>query len=292
MLVIIKICVVNAMNPSAKAFKLWNMGCAVLLILVAGFFLIKENSYEVTNMVSAAPDYSPSTEMLEWYFMPNEQGIQPEPTPESEIIKKYDGHYIGDSDEKIIYLTFDAGYENGYTGQILDTLKKHRVPAAFFLVEYYFDSAPEMVRRMMDDGHLVCNHTANHKNLAHVTDFAEFQREVTRVEEKCLNVTGKELARYLRPPEGVYSERVLWYAQQMGYSTVFWSFAYFDWDNDNPPSRETAFAKIYPRTHNGEVALLHSTAKINADILDELLTEWKRQGYAFGSLDHLTGSAE
>ena len=202
-------------------------------------------------------------------------------------LKKYDAAYIGDTGEKVIYLTFDAGYENGCTAKILDTLKAHQVPAAFFLVGNYLQRNGDLVRRMVEEGHIVGNHTMHHYDMSKISGFESFSQELKGLEDLFREVTGKELPKYYRPPQGIYSEENLKMAQQLGYRTVFWSLAYVDWNNDSQPSHQEAFDKLIPRTHQGAVVLLHSTSQTNADILDELLTKWKDLGYRFGTLEEL-----
>ena len=187
----------------------------------------------------------------------------------------------------MLYLTFDAGYENGCTEKILDVLQKHQVPAAFFLVGNYMEKNADLVRRMVSDGHIVGNHTMHHPDMSKLSDPAAFEKELKALEALFFEITGKELPRYYRPPQGIYSEENLKMAQQLGYHTVFWSRAYVDWNNDSQPTREYALGKLLPRTHNGAVILLHSTSQTNAQILDELLTRWKEQGYTFASIDTL-----
>ena len=202
-------------------------------------------------------------------------------------LEQYDACYLGDTAEKVIYLTFDAGYENGCTARILDVLKKHEVPAAFFLVGNYIEKNGDLVRRMVAEGHTVGNHTMHHYDMSRLTDKAAFQKELTDLETLYQEVTGKEMAKYYRPPQGIYSEDNLKMAQELGYRTVFWSLAYVDWNNDAQPTAEEAFSKLIPRIHDGAVVLLHSTSKTNAEILDELLTRWKDMGYRFGTLEEL-----
>ena len=202
-------------------------------------------------------------------------------------LKKYDAAYIGNTNEKILYLTFDAGYENGCTAQILDVLKKHNVPAAFFLVGNYLEKNPDLVRRMAEEGHIVGNHTMHHPDMSKISDIASFTKELQDLENLYQDITGKQMPKYYRPPQGLYSEENLKMAQQLGYKTVFWSLAYVDWNNDSQPTAQYAFDKLLPRTHNGAIILLHSTSKTNAAILDELLTKWEEQGYSFRSLDQL-----
>jgi peptidoglycan-N-acetylmuramic acid deacetylase len=171
--------------------------------------------------------------------------------------------------------------------KILDTLKAHGVPAAFFLVEHYIKTNPELVNRMVTEGHLVCNHSANHKDMASMADMEAFKKELTDIENTFYETTGKVMPKYFRPPEGKFSERSLKYAQQLGYTTVFWSFAYKDWYVNDQPGTEEAFKTIISRTHPGEIALLHATSKTNAEVLDRVLTEWENMGYTFKSLNYL-----
>lgn len=222
-----------------------------------------------------------------WYYMPRTDGQQPNENVEFGFVNNYDVLCLGSPDEKVIYITFDAGYENGNAISILDTLKAHDATAAFFLVGHYIASNADIVQRMVDEGHLVCSHSMNHKNMAAMTDFDQFSKELTDLEALFYEQTGQKLAKFFRPPEGNFSEQLLQYAEQCGYTTVFWSFAYKDWYNDNQPSVEDAFKTIISRTHPGEIALLHLTSKTNAEVLDSVLTEWERMGYRFGSLNEL-----
>ena len=187
----------------------------------------------------------------------------------------------------MIYLTFDAGYENGCTAQILDILKEQKVPAAFFLVGNYLEQNPELVKRMQAEGHTVANHTYHHYDMSKISDPETFQKELQALEDLYTQITGAPLAKYYRPPQGIYSEENLKMAQELGYRTVFWSLAYVDWNNDAQPTSEEAFSKLIPRIHNGAVVLLHSTSKTNANILSDLLNRWKELGYRFGTLDEL-----
>ena len=222
-----------------------------------------------------------------WGLSFRSEGSAPLGPASAQQLAKYDGVYLGDTAEKVIYLTFDAGYENGCTARILDTLKEQDVPAAFFLVGNYMEKNGDLVRRMVEEGHIVGNHTMHHPDMSKLSDKASFSKELTDLENLFRQVTGKELPKYYRPPQGIYSEENLKMAQELGYKTVFWSLAYVDWQNDHQPSAEYAFSKLLPRTHNGAVVLLHSTSATNAKILDELLTTWKDMGYRFGTLDEL-----
>ena len=222
-----------------------------------------------------------------WGLSFRQEGAAPIGNAGADQLKKYDAVYIGDTSEKVLYLTFDAGYENGCTAKILDTLKNHGVPAAFFLVGNYIEQNADLVRRMTEEGHIVANHTMHHYDMSRLTDKAAFQKELTDLENLYRETTGQDMPKYYRPPQGIYSEENLAMAKEMGYKTVFWSLAYVDWNNDSQPTKEQAFAKLLPRTHNGAVVLLHSTSATNAEILDELLTMWKGEGYRFGTLEEL-----
>ena len=222
-----------------------------------------------------------------WGLSFRQEGQPPIGNAEAAALKKYDAVYLGNADEKVLYLTFDAGYENGCTEKILDILKKHNVPAAFFLVGNYMEKNADLVRRMVTEGHIVGNHTMHHPDMSKLREEADFAKELQELEALFLDITGKQLPKYYRPPQGTYSEENLKMAQKLGYRTVFWSLAYVDWNNDSQPTAEQAFSKLLPRTHNGAVVLLHSTSQTNAEILDELLTKWEAAGYRFASIDNL-----
>ena len=194
--------------------------------------------------------------------------------------------YLDGDGGKVLYLTFDAGYENGYTEQILDVLKKQEVPAAFFLVGDYLERNADLVRRMVKEGHIVGNHTLRHPDMQKLDD-AAFEAELRGVEELYTDITGQTLPQYYRPPQGLYSEENLKKAREMGYRTVFWSLAYADWDNNDQPDPDAAVEKLTSRTHDGAVILLHATSKTNAQILDRLLSRWKDMGYRFAPLTEL-----
>ena len=214
-------------------------------------------------------------------------GAAPNGPADTRTLQTYNAAYVGDPSEKVLYLTFDAGYENGCTEKILDTLKKHDVKAVFFLVGNYLEKNADLVRRMVDEGHIVGNHTMTHPDMSAITDKVAFRKELTGMEDLFREVTGKELPKYYRPPQGIYSEENLKMAKELGYQTVFWSLAYKDWENDNQPTADYAMGKLIPRTHNGAVILLHSTSKTNAEVLDQLLTQWKSDGYRFETIDKL-----
>ena len=224
-----------------------------------------------------------------WGLSFRQEGTAPIGNADAAHLARYDGAYLGNTQEKVLYLTFDAGYENGSTAKILDTLKAHQVPAAFFLVGNYIEKNADLVRRMAAEGHIVANHTMHHPDMSKLSDKTAFSKELTDLEKLYKETTDQDMPRYYRPPQGLYSEENLKMAKELGYKTVFWSLAYVDWNNDAQPTAQEAFRKLLPRTHNGAVVLLHSTSRTNAEILDELLTKWKDMGYRFGTLEELFG---
>ena len=244
-------------------------------------------AFAVAVTVAVRVFVSSALETGSWGLSFRQEGAPPIGTAGRDQLKEYDAVYIGDPNQKVLYLTFDAGYENGCTEKILDTLKKQDVKAAFFLVGNYIEKNADLVRRMAEEGHTVGNHTMHHPDMSAISDPAAFGKELKGLEDLYRETTGKELARYYRPPQGVYSEENLKMAKELGYKTVFWSLAYVDWNNDAQPTKEQAFAKLLPRTHPGAVVLLHSTSGTNADILDELLSKWKEEGYRFGTMEEL-----
>ena len=215
------------------------------------------------------------------------EGETPVGNATAEQLAQYNAYYVGDTSQKVLYLTFDCGYENGCTERILDALKKHNAPAAFFVVGHMIESAPDIVRRMAAEGHIVGNHTFHHPDMSAISDQAAFREELEALEDLYRETVGEELPRYYRPPQGKYSEENLRQAQALGYKTVLWSLAYVDWYTDDQPTAEEAYTKLLPRIHNGAIVLLHSTSETNAEILDDLLTKWEEMGYTFASLDEL-----
>ena len=214
------------------------------------------------------------------------EGQSPVGNASAEDLAQYDAYYLGDTSKKTIYLTFDAGYENGYTPAILDALKKHNAPGTFFVVGSYIKENPDLIKRMVAEGHTVGNHTYHHPNMSQ-KDEASFKKELNDLAALFQETTGTPLPLFYRPPEGKFSDENLTWAQELGYKTIFWSLAYVDWKQDAQPSREAAFDKLMPRTHDGAIVLLHSTSSTNAAILDELLTRWEEMGYTFGTLSEL-----
>jgi len=222
-----------------------------------------------------------------WGLSFQTEGKPPVANATADQLAKYNACYAEMTEEKVLYLTFDAGYENGYTPAILDALKKHNVPATFFVVGNYLETSPDLVKRMVAEGHHVANHTYHHPDMSKISSKEAFQTELTQLEEVYKEITGLSMPKYYRPPQGKYSEQNLQMAKELGYTTFFWSLAYVDWYQDNQPTREEAFEKLLGRIHPGAIVLLHSTSSTNAEILDELLIKWKEMGYEFRSLDQL-----
>ena len=225
-----------------------------------------------------------------WGLSFPEEGKAPKANASALYLKEYNAYYIEETEEKVLYLTFDCGFENGNTGKILDALKKHQAPATFFIVGNYLETSPDLVRRMVKEGHTVGNHTYHHPDMTKIMDRAVFEKELKDLEEAYEKEIGIPMTAYYRPPQGMYSENNLKYAKELGYSTIFWSLAYVDWDQNSQPTKEQAFEKLLGRIHPGAIVLLHNTSDTNGEILDELLTKWEEMGYRFGALSDITGN--
>lgn len=239
-------------------------------------------------LATIGPVNATAASSIHWGLSFKKPGETPVGEATAEYLADYNACFTGDQTvrPKTIYLTFDAGYENGYTKRILDCLKEKNVPAAFFLVGTYIKSEPNIVKRMADEGHIVCNHTMSHKDMT-TKDVEGFTSELKQVEELYAATVGSEMKKYYRPPEGVFNEENLVAASGLGYKTVLWSIAYADWNKTNQPSAEQAFKKIMPRLHPGAILLLHSTSATNAEILPELIDRCRALGFSFKSLDEL-----
>ena len=254
----------------------------VLGVTVVGMLCAKEHQMEAT--VPAAGEATVPASVDNWGLSFQTEGEAPVGNASVADLAQYDAYYLGDTSKKVIYLTFDCGYENGYTEKILDALKKHQAPAAFFVVGNMIETAPDIIRRMAAEGHIVGNHTYHHPDMSAISEQAAFQKELDDLAALFQETTGQELPKFYRPPQGKYSEENLKQAQALGYKTILWSLAYVDWYVDDQPTAEQAYAKLLPRIHDGAIVLLHSTSKTNADILDDLLTKWEDMGYTFASL--------
>ncbi|MBC5659460.1 polysaccharide deacetylase family protein [Anaerosacchariphilus sp. NSJ-68] len=230
------------------------------------------------------------TASASWGLGFGEPGTQPTGTASTAALREYDAYYLEETDEKKLYLTFDCGFENGNTPVILDALKKHSAPATFFVVGNYLETSPDLVKRMLAEGHTVGNHTYHHPDMSKISSMEDFSRELNSLEALYQKVTGEPISKYYRPPQGIYSEKNLQMAKDLGYRTFFWSLAYVDWKQDDQPTHEQAFDKLLTRVHPGAVVLLHNTSKTNGEILDELLTKWEEMGYTFHPLSELCGA--
>ena len=263
-----------------------------LLFLLAGAFILggqagKLHSWQKSQATSA----SLLSESTSWGLSFQKEGERPVGNATINALGKYHAYYAEDTNERKIYLTFDAGYENGNTPAILEALKKHDVSATFFVVGNYLETSPELVKQMVAEGHTVGNHTFHHPEMSKISDAASFEKELKDVETLYQKITGEELTRFYRPPQGKYNTQNLQMAGDLGYKTFFWSLAYVDWNVDDQPTKEEAFDKLLTRIHPGAIVLLHSTSKTNGEILDELLTKWEEMGYSFGSLDQLASKS-
>lgn len=262
--------------------KRWILTALVCLaVLVASPIAIAE--YANTRQTAAGV-------VTSWGLSFREEGQTPIGNADAAYLKQFNAYYVGETgteNSKTLYLTFDAGFENGNTAPILDALKKHNAKATFFLVKNYLDTAPELVKRMVEEGHTVGNHTASHPDMSKITDRAAFEKELTDLESAYRTLVGSDMEKLYRPPQGNFSESNLAMAKELGYSTFFWSLAYVDWYVDRQPTREQAMNKLTTRVHPGAIVLLHSTSATNAQILDELLTKWESMGYRFAPLQEL-----
>lgn len=261
---------------------------AILLLFAAAYGL----GYGIGALTLHGQEFSsdtavPTSAEGNWGLSFQEEDQPPVGNATEEELIAYDAYYRANTEEKILYLTFDAGYENGNTETILDALKKHHVSATFFVVGTYIESEPDLIRRMVEEGHTVGNHTWHHPDMSQISTMESFQKELEDVETAYQNITGQEMPRLYRPPQGKYSESNLEMAKELGYHTFFWSLAYVDWYDNDQPTKEEAFEKLLGRIHPGAIVLLHSTSDTNAAILDELLTKWEEMGYQIRPLTEL-----
>lgn len=262
-----------------------------LLFLLAGAFILGGQAGKLHSwQKSQATTVSLLSESTSWGLSFQKEGERPVGNATVSELSKYNAYYADDTSEKKIYLTFDAGYENGNTPRILDALKKHQTPATFFVVGNFIADNPDLIRRMVSEGHTVGNHTMTHPDMSGISSKDDFQEQLSGVEELYKSVTGEQMTKFYRPPQGIYNTGNLSMARELGYSTFFWSLAYVDWIQDQQPSREEAFRKLLGRIHPGAIVLLHNTSSTNGQILDDLLTRWEEMGYRFCPLKELTGA--
>lgn len=256
----------------------------VLGIFVGAFFLGRLAAQVVPVAVTAIQPGADGN----WGLSFQEEGQPPVGNDTPQELAKYNAFYIEDTQDKVLYLTFDCGFENGNTPAILEALKKHNAKATFFVVGNFIETSPDLVKRMVEEGHTVGNHSYHHPDMSGMGK-EEFTAELGELETLYEQTVGTPMKKYYRPPQGKYSENSLQIAKDLGYKTIFWSLAYVDWNQDSQPTHEEAFDKLLSRVHPGAIVLLHNTSKTNGEILDELLAKWEEMGYTFKSLDELAG---
>ncbi|RDI42209.1 delta-lactam-biosynthetic de-N-acetylase [Falsibacillus pallidus] len=250
--------------------KWYAVASAAALVLILSF----------THAVFAV-----SNEPIHWGFQKGKNGEQGQAGAKLDtLLAKYGSFYKDSKDKKVLYMTFDNGYENGYTAQVLDVLKKEKVPATFFVTGHYLKSAPDLVKRMVNEGHIVGNHSWGHPDMTQISD-EQIKEQLQKVKDETARITKQKDMAYLRPPRGIFSERTLKIAQDEGYTHVFWSLAFVDWKTDQQKGWKYSYDNIMAQAHPGAVILLHTVSKDNADALDKAIKDLKKQGYEFKSLD-------
>lgn len=252
----------------------------LVIILIGTYLMFSKESENIiltnSNIISA--------QKIEWGIKRNDKNEQPDVgISRRNLLEKNNGICMGNKEKKYIYLTFDCGYEAGYTTKILDTLKDNNVTGTFFITAHYLNTSSDLVKRMIDEGNIVGNHTVNHKSMPELT-LEQLKEEVSKLQESMKEKLNYEM-KYLRPPKGEFSEKSLIETANLGYKTVMWSFAYADWDEKKQPSEEEGKNKILDNLHNGEIMLLHATSKTNTNILNDVIKEIKNRGYEIKSLE-------
>ena len=261
-----------------KKIKIIFIIILIIVIILLSFLIENEN-----NVIETSSDII-SNKKIEWGVKRNKEHNQPDVGKDRrKILEENNGICLGNKDEKIIYLTFDEGYEAGFTSKILEILKENEVKATFFITAHYLNTNEELVKQMIEEGHIVGNHTVNHKSMPTLTE-EEIKKEVMDLHIAVYQKFEYEM-KYIRPPKGEFSEKSLKNTNNLGYKTVMWSFAYEDWDENNQPNEEKAKEKILENLHNGEIMLLHGNSKTNTNILDEVIKKSKEMEYSFKSLD-------
>ena len=252
-----------------------------LLLIIFSVTLISNNKNKQTVSTNSQVL---SNKKIGWGIKRNDNHEQPDlGKTNKEILEENNGIAMGNNNEKNIYLTFDEGYEAGYTPQILKILKENDVKATFFITAHYLNTQPELVKQMIDEGHIVGNHTVNHKSMPSLTE-TQINSEVMDLHKSIYEKFQYEM-KYIRPPMGEYSEKTLNQTNSLGYKTVMWSFAYEDWNENKQPDEMQAKKKILDNVHNGEIMLLHGNSKTNTNVLGDIIKEIKNMGYEFKSLD-------
>lgn len=252
-----------------------------LIIVMFSLSMIQMNTKEEKIVTNAK---AVNNQKIGWGIKRNDNHEQPDVGNQNrKVLEENKGICLGSQEKKTIYLTFDEGYEAGYTPQLLNTLKENQVKATFFLTAHYVNTQENLVKQMIEEGHIIGNHTVNHKSMPDLTE-EKIKTEVMELHQVIQEKFGYEM-KYIRPPKGEFSEKTLQVTNQLGYTTVMWSFAYEDWNEDKQPEEEKSKKKILDNLHNGEVMLLHGNSKTNTNILDSIIKEAKNMGYEFKSLD-------
>jgi peptidoglycan-N-acetylmuramic acid deacetylase len=276
-------------NKKLKRF-LSDIGviAAVAITVVA---LLNAAAASAVSAVSAVSANLTGGKCYSWYSVPGKKNHErPGFDVNLDDLKSHGAYAIGgDVQDKVIYLTFDFGYENGNVKKCLDALNKHGVKGAFFVLEHVVKTNPDLMKEIAATGHTAANHTMKHKNMCNISDFAQYQKELDDLGILFEETTGYALSKYYRPPKGEFTKQNLEYNHKLGYKTIFWSLAYMDWDDKKQPDPAASVKKILDRTHPGAVVLLHPTSATNAAIIETLIIEWQKMGYRFGTLDELTG---
>ena len=268
---------INLRKNASKIIKIF-----LLLLIIFSITLINSNNKEDHTILTSSQALS--TKKIGWGIKRSDNHEQPDlGAKNKEILEKNNGIAMGNNVDKYIYLTFDEGYEAGYTAQILDTLKENNVKATFFITAHYLNTQPDLVKRMIDEEHIVGNHTVNHKSMPSLTD-EQINSEVMDLHKAMYEKFQYEM-KYIRPPMGEFSEKSINVTNSLGYKTVMWSFAYEDWNENKQPDETQAKKKIVDNVHNGEIMLLHGNSKTNTNILGDIIKEIKNMGYEFKSLD-------
>ena len=268
---------INLKKNMPKIIKLF-----ILLLIMFSLILVNLKYKEEKDILTSSQELS--NKKIGWGIKRNDNHEQPDlGKANKEILEKNNGIAMGNNNEKYIYLTFDEGYEAGYTPQILKTLKENNITATFFITAHYLNTQPELVKQMIDEGNIVGNHTVNHKSMPSLTK-EQINTEVMDLHKAIYEKFQYEM-KYIRPPMGEFSEKSLNVTNSLGYKTVMWSFAYEDWNENKQPDENQAKKKILDNVHNGEIMLLHGNSKTNTNILGDIIKEIKNMGYEFKALD-------
>lgn len=259
-----------------KKFTLFVFGC---LLVIACIFCMSNTAIMSPKAVEASA--------VNWGLSFQTKGAAPIGNKDSAYLKQFDAYFLGDTTKNTIYLTFDCGYENGNTKEILAALTKHGVKATFFAVGNFIRDNPDLIKEIVADGNTVGNHTFTHPDMSAISSLESFQTELQKNEDAYKAVMGEDMPKFYRPPQGKFSEDNLKMAQSLGYKTIFWSLAYVDWYQDDQPNPKEAVDLLCSRIHPGAIVLLHNTSSTNGKILDTLLTKFEEMGYTFGTLDEL-----